>query len=301
MRREERSVRKLASATWLWRVWGLIACALNLATTFMDCAMTVCCSRTSAISDDDAMARFASALSHALLVASSHAYTLYVKSGPDGRTIGDCPFAHGVRLMLQLKALEHEVVPCSPTGKPQWLLDEHEGRMPALVSETGEVITESSVIANYLETQHPGPTPSPAALEEAETAATIFGPFARYCKCVDEAQDVELKKSLLLALCTLDAHLAKTASPFAAGEAMTSVDCFLLPALYHIQVAAAAYKDFVVPPQFESLNAYTNAMFDSALMASTTPPPAMVRWGWANARGDGEAAAAAAAELTGSA
>ena len=38
-------------------------------------------------------------------------------------------------------------------------------------------------------------------------------------------------------------------------------------------------------------------MFDSALMASTTPPPAMVRWGWANARGDGEAAAAAAAEL----
>ena len=82
-----------------------------------------------------------------------------------------------------------------------------------------------------------------------------------------------------------------------AGSAPSSVDCFLLPALYHISIAGAAYKGFEIPVQFDALITYMERNLAAKSVKSTTPPAAMVRWGWANARGDEAAAFAAAAEL----
>ena len=31
---------------------------------------------------------------------------LYIKAGPDGTSVGDCPFAHFVRAVLSMKGLE---------------------------------------------------------------------------------------------------------------------------------------------------------------------------------------------------
>jgi hypothetical protein len=151
-------------------------------------------------------------------------------------------------------------------------------------------VTESSVIADFLDERYPSPSLSPEGLEAAEAArAPVFGSFARYCKSADAEADAELKKALLLALCNLDAHLEKAAAPFAAGASLSRCDCFLLPALYHIRVAGAAFKGFEIPPQFTALNAYMDAMFESDLLYRTAPQPPMVKWGWANARGDAEA------------
>ena len=52
-------------------------------------------------------------------------------------------------------------------------------------------------------------------------------------------------------------------------------------------------------PQFDSLRQYMDGTFATPLFSSCAPEPAMVRWGWANARGDADAAAAAAAECGG--
>ena len=129
-----------------------------------------------------------------------------------------------------------------------------------------------------------------------EVAGPVFGAFARYCKCTTEADDKELKKALLLALCNLDSHL-QSQPAYMAGARFSTTDAFLLPVLYHLQVAGLYFKDFEIPYQFDALGQYMDKHLNSEPMLSCTPPEAMVRWGWANARGDEAAAMAAEAEL----
>lgn len=57
---------------------------------------------------------------------------LYIKAGPDKKSIGDCPFAHYVRMVIALKGVECEVIPLPPDDKPDWLLEDFEGKMPVL-------------------------------------------------------------------------------------------------------------------------------------------------------------------------
>ena len=58
--------------------------------------------------------------------------TLYVKAGPDGKSLGDCPFAHYVRMVLEVKGLEYELKPSVQDTKPSWLIEYYDGKMPAL-------------------------------------------------------------------------------------------------------------------------------------------------------------------------
>jgi RNA polymerase-associated protein len=228
-----------------------------------------------------------------------HGLTLHVKAGPDGQSIGDCPFAHAVRIVAGAKGLGMNIEPHAPGDKPSWLIENHEGKMPALVDQL-TVITESRTIADYLETRYPQP---PLAglprLTEAEAAAKpVFGAFARFCKSANGSEDErELRKELLRCLCTLDAHLASSAAPYACGEAISMADAFILPVLYHIEIAGGALKSFSIPEQFTALRTYIDSAFATPLLRECTPERAMVVWGWANARGDEEALQAAAAEL----
>ena len=237
-------------------------------------------------------------LLHLVLATAVHGavVNLHVKAGPDG-AFGDCPFAHATRMALEHKGIEYNLMPHKPDAKPDWLVADYGGAMPCLEHDD-KIVTESAVIADYIDERFPMPSLSPPGLDRAEAARSdVFGSFARYCKNTEAEADGELKKALLLALCTLDAHLEKAAGPFAAGAELSRCDCFLLPALYHIRVAGAAYKDFEIPAQFTALNAYIDAMFESELLYRTAPLPAMVKWGWANARGDAAAAEKATEEL----
>ena len=104
---------------------------------------------------------------------------LYLKAGPDGQSVGDCPFAHYVRALLAHKGLECQAVPCSPTSKPSWLIERHGGKMPCLRSGDREV-TESSSIAEFINTSFP---PALATGEGVrEQVAGIFPATARLAK-----------------------------------------------------------------------------------------------------------------------
>jgi glutathione S-transferase len=229
-----------------------------------------------------------------IATAPASALQLHVKAGPDGRSIGDCPFAHAVRLAAGAKGLPVDVHPHAPDAKPAWLLDNHEGKMPCLV-DGADIITESRRIAAFLDERYPPSLSGLPGIEAAEAAAQpVFGAFARYCKSCKEgsltaenvAAESELKKALLLHLCTLDAHLAVAAKPYACGEAFSTADAFLLPALYHIKVAGKAFKGFEIPVQFMALHAYMEHAMATSLFTESAPTPEMVRWGWATARTD---------------
>ncbi|CAM9900535.1 unnamed protein product, partial [Phaeothamnion confervicola] len=74
---------------------------------------------------------------------------LLCKAGADGKSLGDCPFTHYVSMVLHHKGLPFKLTPVAPDAKPDWLVEDYDGKMPCLVHD-GEADTESSEIVRYL-------------------------------------------------------------------------------------------------------------------------------------------------------
>ena len=103
--------------------------------------------------------------------------TLYVKAGPDGTSLGDCPFAHFVRMVLDVKGLEYDLQPCIQSTKPSWLIEYYEGKMPAL-RHRKECYVESDTIAAYIDFFFPQPELTPSNPNDTDDAiAAVDGLF----------------------------------------------------------------------------------------------------------------------------
>jgi hypothetical protein len=129
--------------------------------------------------------------------------TLYLKAGPDGSSVGDCPFAHFVRMVLEEKGLDYELRPCgSNDAKPAWLIEHYGGSMPAL-RHRQECYIESDVIAQYLDfffQEPPLSAPNKKIMKQAGNAIEgIFPTIAKYLKhsSNDEVEELSLKDVLL--------------------------------------------------------------------------------------------------------
>ena len=124
--------------------------------------------------------------------------TLYVKAGPDGKSLGDCPFAHFVRMVLEAKGLEYELKPSIQDTKPSWLIEYYDGKMPAL-RHRKECYVESDTIAAYLEFFFPKPELTPNSDSDADAAAAavdgLFPAMARYIKHTPDGDEVDVEKA----------------------------------------------------------------------------------------------------------
>ena len=224
--------------------------------------------------------------------------TLYLKAGPDGTSVGDCPFAHFVRIVLEEKGLEYELKPSVQDTKPSWLIDFYEGKMPAL-RHRKECYVDSDVIAQYLDFFFPNPplkivASNNDATEKCEAAvAGIFPAIAKYLKHTPDgdAQDLELKSNLEACLARLEQHLLITETtsgggPFMAGASISMMDCSLAPKLYHMQTGLEAFKDNAIniTTQFPAVAAYMDTVFACDSFQKTVYPKEVVTWGWGNAR-----------------
>ena len=220
--------------------------------------------------------------------------SLYLKAGPDGKSLGDCPFAHFVRLVLEEKGLEYELIPSVQETKPDWLIEYYEGKMPAL-RHRKECYVESDVIAEYLDFFFPEPAlkATKAATEAAEAAIAGFFPaVAKYLKHTPDgdAEDTELRENLEQVLANLESHLQRSdrTGPFLVGngEQMTLVDCGLIPKLYHMESGLEAFKGNAidVSQSFPAVRAYMDTMFARESFTKTQYDKSVVEWGWGNAR-----------------
>jgi len=220
--------------------------------------------------------------------------SLYLKAGPDGESVGDCPFAQYVRMVLEEKGLEYNVVPAVQSTKPQWLIEFYEGKMPAL-RHRDECYVESEVIATYLDYffQEPGLTVKKGAKEAEEAVDGFFPSVAKYLKHTPDGDEVdtELKEGLAASLGRLEAHLTKEGrtGPFLVGdgEKVALQDCALAPKLYHMTVGLKMFKDNAldVAKDFPTVQKYIDTMFARESFAKSTYPEETVAWGWGNARG----------------
>ena len=221
--------------------------------------------------------------------------SLYAKAGPDGKSMGDCPFAHFVQLVLQEKGLEYELIPSIQETKPNWLVESYGGKMPAL-RHRKECYVESDVIAEYLDfffQEPPLKVGSASEIEAAETAiAGIFPAIAKYLKHTPDGDDddLALKAGLEEKLAALEAHLGSEGrtGPFmvGSGEKMSLIDCSLAPKLYHMETGLEGFKSKSIDlgQQFPKVRAYMDAVFARPSFEKSVYPKETVLWGWGNAR-----------------
>lgn len=224
--------------------------------------------------------------------------TLYIKAGPDGESVGDCPFAHFVRMVLHEKNLEYELRPSTPDTKPSWLVDYYGGSMPAL-RHRKECYIESDVIAEYLDFffQTPPLSDYPKKIMNAgkDSLDGFFPAVARYLKSTDNGseEDLQLKSKLESSLAKVEEQLKggennEKTGPFLVGdgEHVTLLDCSLAPKLYHLSIGLKAFKDGAIDikTQFPGVQAYMDHVFATSSFVDASYPEETVVWGWSNAR-----------------
>ena len=230
---------------------------------------------------------------------------LYCKVGQDGTSVGDCPFAHYVRMVLEEKQLPYILKPTLSDKKPQWLVDYYDGKMPAL-RHSKECYVESSVIASYLDyffiNESKGQvslTPTNVELEsQAEAALEGFFPaIARYLKDTTTPKDkeeLETLQHLRTKLQAVEDHLRSSSKDdqqqeepiFLVGPQFTLLDCRIVPQLYHLDVGIGGFHSGKpnLEQDYPTLYQYYSQCKERPSFQTTTYPPSTVLWGWGNAR-----------------
>lgn len=176
--------------------------------------------------------------------------TLYLKAGPDGTSVGDCPFAHYVQMVLHEKQVSFKAQPATKGTKPKWIIDKYGGSLPALQCGDDEIcMVESDAIAKFVDesvTTPPHLASGKYTSEEMKAAGEctngFFPAVARYFKHTINGDEEDLKRKAALeeALGKIEAQLGQQgkSGPFLAGngENITLLDCSMIPKLYHLSV-----------------------------------------------------------------
>ena len=218
--------------------------------------------------------------------------TLYVKPAQDGTSVGDCPFAHFVRMVLTEKGLDYDLIPSTPENKPQWLLDDYEGKMPAL-RHRKECYVDSEVIAQYLDFFFQEPALAVSSAGETEEASAVLDGFfpamAKFTKHSPngDEEDKEKQAALEEKLQGLENYLGKDGrtGPYLVGngEQFTLLDCSLAPKLYAMDVCLGKIKDNAIDlaGKYPKLRQYMDDVFERPSFKSTVEyGPETVVWGW---------------------
>ena len=208
---------------------------------------------------------------------------LYLKAGPQGTSVGDCPFAHYVRCVLHFKGLECKVLPCTAETKPAWLINECSGKMPCLRID-GLTITESGEIVKYIEKTYTEPSLTVPNLNEAmQIQANMFLPMAKFLKSKEFDEGKE--NDLITELNKLNEHFGK--NKYLAGDSLSLADYSLGPKLYHLDIAVDHFYPDTrkkIKNTCENLENYMTLIFEDSSFEATKYPHDVVIWGRTNAR-----------------
>mmetsp|Transcript_41807 Transcript_41807/g.61194 ORF Transcript_41807/g.61194 Transcript_41807/m.61194 type:complete len:281 (+) Transcript_41807:74-916(+) len=224
--------------------------------------------------------------------------TLYLKSGQNPSAIGDCPFAHYVRIVLHETHTTHTVQPCNKETKPKWLIENYNGSMPALRHDD-RCIVESVVIVSYVNSLEEDKSVKDGGNNEKETREAkevlngFFPALAKYLKHTPDGADTdeELKQNLGHVLTKFESYLTNDGTKKGSywvgdGTTWTLVDCSLIPKLYHMKVGLQHFKKNAIDLEkdYPALWKYMCAAFDRESVKETLYPEDLVVWGWSNAR-----------------
>jgi glutathione S-transferase len=150
-------------------------------------------------------------------------------------------------MVLIKKGVSYEVKPTSPSNKPSWLIEKHEGKMPVIVHK-GQSMTDSMAIAEYLEKTFPHSSLTRQGAysyqEVLEKTANFFPSVRAAIINKDASKDLELLSVVEAELDQLDEIIRSTPGRFICGIEQTLADFYLGPQLFHALVALEHFKGY---------------------------------------------------------
>ncbi|XP_011137460.1 pyrimidodiazepine synthase [Harpegnathos saltator] len=159
-----------------------------------------------------------------------------------------CPFVHRIRLILTLKNIPHDIVNINLKDKPEWYLEINpKGTVPSYVDSNGETLTDSIVIANYLDEKYPEPT-----LYNEETKSRDLELLDHYSKiavifkeCIydeDKRQLEEIVAEIMDYLDEYEQELNVRQTPFFGGGSPGMLDILMWPWVEKAKALPLLYK-----------------------------------------------------------
>lgn len=127
--------------------------------------------------------------------------------------------------------------PTLPSARPDWLINKHNGDMPALVHKD-KTLTNPLAIAEYIEKTFPHNSLTRQGVysyqEVLEKTAQFFPTLTAYLKNTDPARDEELGAAVEAQLDIIDGILKSTPGYYTCGIELTLADLYLAPQLFHV-------------------------------------------------------------------
>lgn len=180
-----------------------------------------------------------------------------------------CPFAHRVRLAIDEKAIDCEIVEVNLESRPDWFMKlSPTGRVP-LLERSGELIWESIVINEYLEEVYPDPPLLPAGpadrawvriwIEYGESH--LLPSFYGLLTAREVSEQRRWADQLGEALSHMEQKgLSRRApGPYWLGEKVSLIDVALYPFFERFAVLAH-YRGFSLRPDWPGLVRWQEAM-----------------------------------------
>lgn len=220
--------------------------------------------------------------------APSATGVVYVKAGPDGTSVGDCPFSLKVLLAAALKGVAVDVVPVDLSNKPASFLALTEAGSTPVFVHGGRTLTDSGEIVAYVDTLGTESAArsllSPLAVADASVADAVggvFGACARLMKNKEAEEEAARVAALEDALAAVDAVLEAGGGPFLLGPWVSALDCDLIPKMRHVVAAAGHYKGFSLAGHgWDALEQYVLVTGRMKATREVLVDDDVVVWGW---------------------
>lgn len=167
------------------------------------------------------------------------------------------PFAARVRLAIYRKGLDIAIVPPPPEGlrSQEYRAINPLGEIPALVTDSGQVVPDSGVILEYLEDAFPSPSLRPERIEDLARARLFFripdvqfNSAPRILLSMRKAEDRKPElvdpamQNVERALDNIQHVLDANAGPWAVGGKPSIADCAIVPILNVVSLIASVYQ-----------------------------------------------------------
>lgn len=151
------------------------------------------------------------------------------------------PCFSSLKLILLKKKLRYTLKPTLPSKRPTWLLEKHDGQMPALKIRANETVVGTMAIAEYLEEQYTDVCLSREGTytyqEVLERTKGFFPALTAFILNKDPAVEEDLRSEVHAQLDLLDRLLRSAPGRFLCGIDMTLADLYLAPQLFHVSIA----------------------------------------------------------------
>lgn len=199
-------------------------------------------------------------------------------------------------MVLLKKGIRYSVKPTLASQKPSWLLEKHDGKLPAL-RHKDTTLVDSLAIAEFIEKTYPQNSLTRQGAysyqEVLEKTSDFFSALSALIKNKDESNEDSLIARMEAQLDVVDEVLRSTPGQYFCGLELTLADLYLLPQLFHAMVTLDHFKGIEFfhvegDPTRPALESYLSRMFNMEEFNNKKVyyNVDQVIYGWKLARGD---------------